>query len=167
MRNIIIQYELASWLKPENIFSIPDTTIQNSEDMFAKARSFGVHLKCPFKIRISPFVMGDILMTHRGKKEVNFTLKPDWDKKLVIVPLGLKLYRPQYMSMLHIPLVKNGLPYLIDKTTQDPYNVNLYLTTKFNTIQRDDLLMQIIPIVEEPYSIQYIFVGNYEDRFSN
>ena len=70
------------------------------------------------------------------------------------------------MSMLDIPLVKNSLPYLIDKTTQDPYNVNLYLTTNFNTIQRGQLLMQIIPIVEEPYSIQYTFAGNYEDRFS-
>jgi len=158
MRNIDINYILNDGIEAEEILAIPETTVQNASDPFSKARSFGLHIKAPF----SAIFEGGKIKTVRDqiwsggritKSTKDYTL--DSKLKVYVIPLGLKLYLPKYTTFLFVPLMTGALSYIVDKTVKEPFRVVLYLDQIGHYFEQGDIIMKVIPIVEEDYSFNY------------
>ncbi len=151
MREIPFEYQLDTGV--DEPFVIPEDNVSLRETLFSKAQSFGVEIKTPFKIIITP----DVTKFQQGQVET--IVKPKHD--LLHIPLGFRLRIPPDVAYYHRVLVPFGLDFIVDRTDlseQTSYKVNLYLKVPEDnslTIEKDTPVLKIMPIVDTDYNFHY------------
>lgn len=152
MKEIPFEYQLDPGI--DEPFAIPEDNVGLRDTIFTRAQSFGVSVKCPYKVVAYPTYAVIIHGT------VETQLKPK--NGVFIIPLGFQLRIPPEVALYHRSIFPNhALDFIVDrsdKPKQNSYRVNLYLKVPEASgviIERDTPVLKIMPLVDTDYNFHY------------
>lgn len=147
MNQIIIEYKQTS---EEGLnFIFPRSSVQLSNDMFDKAKSYGVILALPFDLQIQE----EKAWLYGIEQKAVVRVRPR--NGLFIIPLGLELRVPENHALFHIDLLRSTHNFVIDSTFKEWYKANLYLLATPGFFKKGIPALQILPIPDVMYDFVY------------
>ena len=150
MEQIVIEYKHTSERGPHFLF--PDNLTQMSNDMFNKAKTYGITLGLPFHLQIQG---GRAHLSEEKEPGVGGESIIESKNGLLIIPMGLEIKVPNTYALFHIDLLRSTHNFVIDKKIKEWYRVNLYLLATHSYFEKGTPALKLLPIADTLYDFTY------------